>query len=190
VGRARNCIAAEPAERADAYVVSAASDQQICAELCSWAERFEAEEGRAPTVWLQQLCASRSLAPAELLAHLPCYLARSDRLLLVASPETPLDLTAATTCYVWRVLGGRPATVDAVLLASASPARTVAAFDTFHVMHSGSLTDGDELERAGATERLRACVRLAGVCAFNVAVRDLLPVVQAAARAALAPRDM
>jgi hypothetical protein len=155
-------VAVEHAERADAYVVHAAADHHVSAELCSWAERFEAEEGRAPTVWLRQLCASRSLAPAELLAHLPCYLARSDRLLLLVSPETPLDLTVATTCYVWRVLGGRPSTVDAVLLASASPTLTVDAFDTFHVMHTG-VTDGDKLERAAATERLRSCVRLANV---------------------------
>lgn len=68
-----------------------------------------------------------------------------------------------------------------MLLASASPERTVAAFDTFHVMHT-HLTDGDELERAATFERLRGCVRLANVCAFNIAVRDLLPVVQDAAK--------
>lgn len=128
-GLKEGCVIAERVERADAYVVHAAADHAIMAELCAWAEQFEAEKGRPPTVWLHQFCASRSLAPAELLAHLPCYLARSDRLLLLASPATTLDLTTVTSCYVWRVLGGRPSTVDAVLLASASPERTVAALD-------------------------------------------------------------
>jgi hypothetical protein len=179
-------LVAQAAERVDAYVLH--TNGPIVTELCAWAQRFEAREGRPPTVWLRELCADPSLSANEQLAHLPCYLAYCDTLLLLASPHTPHDLSVVVGYYVWRMLGSRADAVE-VLLGSDSPAeRTVAAFDAFHVMHAdlgahdgGAPAQGSAREVSALGARLRACVRLASVRAFNSAVREVLPAVHAAA---------
>jgi uncharacterized protein YhaN len=174
-------------QRADAFALSAAGDDRrsLCA-LCAWAERFEAREGRPPVVWLRALCADLSLSPAELLAQLPCYLTRCDRLLLLASPHTPHDLHAVIAIHVWRTLGGPADTIEVALVAAAEREQTVAAFDAFHVMHADAQEPAAEAtaaERAAVAQRLRLCAQLATVRALNAEVRDLLPAVHAAAAA-------
>jgi hypothetical protein len=199
-------LRAERAARADAYAVHAPEDGPMLAELCAWAARLEATEGRSPTVWLRELCAEPSLSAAQLLGHMPCYLARCDKLLLLASPRTPLDFIGAMASYVWTVLGGRTEDVHVELAKAVPPAHTLAAFDAFHVMHAdlnlkAALRGGGgapatapaacpsgERELGEVAERLRACVRLATVRKFNWAVREVLPAVHDAAAAAGCPR--
>jgi hypothetical protein len=127
--------------------------------------------------------AQRGARPAALLPR------ALERLLLLASPKTPLSLNAVVACHVWRALGGQTSEVDVVLVGGAATSeQTVAAFDTFHVMHALADDDdeGSERERATIAERLRACVRLATVRTINLAVRDLLPVVHRALDARVA----
>jgi hypothetical protein len=127
--------------------------------------------------------AQRGARPAALLPR------ALERLLLLASPKTPLSLNAVVACHVWRALGGQTSEVDVVLVGGAATSeQTVAAFDTFHVMHALADDDdeGSERERATIAARLRACVRLATVRTINLAVRDLLPVVHRALDARVA----
>jgi hypothetical protein len=90
------------------------------------------------------------------------------------------------------VLGGRTEDVDVELDATLPPAQTVAAFDTFHVMHA--LAEAAEAARVDTAalrarhaslvaERLGRCVQLATAHCVHRAVRDLLPRVCAAAEA-------
>jgi hypothetical protein len=174
----------ESAPRADAFVVRAPFDQ-LYPELCAWAVRFEAARGRPPTLWLHEVCADPALSQTELLAHTTCYLARCDTLLVLASPRTPFDLPAATALYCWSVLGGRPEDVEVALARSEAPEQTLAAFDTFHAMHATVVdasalgaSDGNAIAYA---HRLRVCVQLATVRAFNARVREVMPAVHAAA---------
>jgi hypothetical protein len=187
----RGALWAAHTERADAFVWSTPADEQRSLRaLCAWAERFEAKKGRPPTVWVRALCADLSRTAAELLAQLPCYQARCDTLLLLASPRTPLSLNAAVVCHVWRTLGGPPDSVDVELVSAAEREATVAAFDTFHVMHACAdkrlPSEDGEGEREAVAERLQLCVQLATSLALNPAIRELLPAVHRAAAAAAA----
>jgi len=55
------------------------------AALSAWAEAFEEEHGRLPTVWLDKLCIDQRNVQ-EALACLPIFLAGCDRLLVLAGP--------------------------------------------------------------------------------------------------------
>jgi enamine deaminase RidA (YjgF/YER057c/UK114 family) len=187
-------LVAQAAERVDAYVLH--TNGPIVTELCAWAQRFEAREGRPPTVWLRDLCAEPSLSAAQQLALLPCALARCEQLLLLASPQMPHDFEFVVTAHVWSVLGGQLAEVAVELVGGApAAAQTVAAFDAFHVMHATVAPLPSAREHALVAERLCACVQFATVRAVNSAVRELLPAVSDAAatatrRAAEAERSL
>jgi hypothetical protein len=106
----------------------------------------------------------------------------------------PLDLLAVITIHTWWTLGGPPASSIEVVLArgAAESDATVAAFDSFHVMHASAderiCADGDAAgtgadERANVAERLELSAQLATSFALNVAMRELLPAVHASAGA-------
>jgi hypothetical protein len=186
----RGALWAAHAAQADAFAWCTRADEPVALRaLGVWAERFEAKEGRPPTVWLCALCADLSLSPAELLAQLPCYLTLCDKLLLLASPRTPLDLHAVIAIHAWRTLGGSASSVEVVLAGGAAERdATVAAFDSFHVMHATAHPDGDAAgagadERADVAERLELSAQLATSLVLNAAMRELLPAVHAAAAA-------
>jgi hypothetical protein len=186
---ARGALWAAPAERADALVWSTRDDELgALGALCAWAARFEAREGRPPAVWTRGLCADLSLSPAELLAQLPVYVTLCDTLLLVASPRSPLSLCTVVVAHVWRTLGNAAESIDVELIAAAERDATVAAFDSFHVMHATANErlppEVHELEWRVVGERLERCAHLATSLALNAAVRDLLPAVRKAAAAA------
>jgi hypothetical protein len=169
--------------------------EEICSEVGVYGPIeqvvLDAHKGLAHVHFLDptsaaQLCAERSLSYSQLLAHLPCYLARADSLLLLASPRTPQSLHVAVVCHVWRVLGGRTEDVEIELAAQLPPAQTVAAFDTFHVMHACAdlAAARDAADAAGSprpsrqslvAQRLDRCVELATAHQVNRAVRDVLP---------------
>jgi hypothetical protein len=191
----RGALYAAHAARADVFACCTRVDEPAAlGALCAWAERFETKAGRPPTVWLSALCADLSLSSTELLAQLPCYLTRCETLLLLASPRMPLDLHAVITIHTWRTLGDPLASSIEVVLAGGAAERdaTVAAFDSFHVMHAsadeGVRADGDAAgtgadERANVAERLELSAQLATSFALNVAMRELLPAVYTASAA-------
>jgi hypothetical protein len=180
-GAAGRRLYAVRAERADAFVARAPSDGLMPAELCAWAERFEAREGRPPTVWMRDISDDVSLSSSELVAHMLCYLARCEHIVLLASSRTPLSLLPVIICHVWSVLGGLPSHIDVVLSDSEPLEQIVAAFDTFHVMHASFDLPIPWATEDAVVDRLRDCVRLATVRAFNIVLRELLPSVYAAA---------
>lgn len=161
---------------ADAYVVHAAADDFAARAraLNRWAAAFASEHGRSPRVWVQWEHADPGLTPEERLAHLPTYLGRSRRLLLLAGPRLALELECAVAMYVWRATGGTLDAVDVVPTASSQQEHTaaVASFDTFAVLFSAMPPPG------GARDRLVRCVQLATPHRFNEVVRAYLPVVR------------
>jgi hypothetical protein len=74
----------------------------------------------------------------QLLEHMPAYLARSERLLILAGPELPEQLWCAMEVYTWCALGGCIEDVEVVIVALAPThvGAIVSAFDAFHVMYS------------------------------------------------------
>lgn len=120
---------------------------------------------------LQALCADPSLTDVQLLEHLPVYLARSHRLLVLAGPTLPSRLHCALECYAWRAIGGRPQDVDISLTASTPDERAdvVSSIDAFHVMWTRGGSNSEVLERIVRT------IELASIDLFNNGLRDLLP---------------
>jgi len=167
-----------PMASAECYVVQGKYDdpQAKLDALASWACEFEhAHNGRSPSICIGGM--SDILSPVELLEHMPVYIARSNRLLILAGPELPAQLWCAMECYTWFALGGRIEDVEvAIVGADAGNISTVvSAFDAFHVMYS--LSDGD----SAARRRLMAATELAGIAAFNMTLRRLVPRVKEAA---------
>ena len=171
---------------ADVYVVhSAADDAQARLDaLALWAEAFERAHGRAPAVWLGSASADLSLVATELLEHMPVYMARCRRLLVLAGARTPDLISSAVEVYAWFALGGRIEEVEVAIVApdgrgdagsNAGLGAVVSAFDAFHAMYS--LADDD----TEVARRLMAAIELAGVAQLNGVLRELLPLVMAAA---------
>jgi len=170
---------------ADAYVVHALEDPpgDKHRALAAWATAFQTTMGRPPRVYMDVLCADPSLVPAERLAHLPVYFARSHRLLVLAGPRLVDSLRHATELYLWRALGNRLTDVDVALVPGDAAGRqtVVSALDTFHVMYSAPDPD------PGAHEALTRAVQLASVSRFNRVVREYLPLVRTAVARGDAP---
>jgi hypothetical protein len=190
---ARGALWAAHAQRADAFVWSIRGDEyDAFTELCAWAERFEAREGRPPTVWVRELCADLSLTATELLAQLPCLFTLCDAFLLLSSPRTPLDLHAVIAVHTWRTLGGSVDSIEVALVAGAAEREaTVGAFEGFHVARAAAdelpaADGGNEADHAEVVERLELCAMLALPQTLNSAMRELLPAVHRAAAAAAA----
>jgi hypothetical protein len=164
----------ESMQTADVYVVFSVldDDESRLAALCGWVERFEAQYGRSPLLWISSLCADRSLSRTELLEQLPVYLARSRALLVLAGPHLLASLWTGVECYLWHILGGRPEDIEIALAAPPHEHDTVAAtFDSYHVMYTPTalVLDADEVHR-----RLLSGVDAAGVPHFNFMIRELV----------------
>jgi hypothetical protein len=171
-------LLALPMASAEYYVVHGKHDDPQAKHdaLAGWVSEFEsAHDGRSPSIYLGGMCSD--LSPLELLAHMPAYLARSERLLVLAGPALPEQLWCAMECYAWVALGGCIENIEVVIVAStpASVRAVVSAFDAFHVMYSLSNDDTD------TRRRLMAAIELAGIAHFNATLRQLMPRVQAAA---------
>jgi len=167
-----------PMASAEYYVVHGRYDdpQTKLDTLAGWVSEFErAHDGRSPSLFIGGVCAD--LSPVELLEHMPVYIARSKRLLILAGPELPAQLWCAMECYTWFALGGRIEDVEVAIVASdaANAGAAVSAFDAFHVMYS--LSGGESCTR----RRLMAAVELAGIRRFNGTLRKLMPRVKDAA---------
>lgn len=148
------------------------------AEALGAAHGGEVAESAQPTAWLDVACADERLAPAEQLALMPCYLAQSRRLLLLAGPSLADDLRCCIELYAWRAMGGLLAEVDVVPVVEdeAGARRLEASFDAFHVMWAKGLRE-DEVSR------MVHSVELATVARFNETIREhLAPVARATAR--------
>lgn len=182
---------------ADCYVVHSPKDDasRKFDALCEWVGQFEAEHGRAPVIWLDSLCVDPSFSEVEIFEHMPVYLAQSKRLLLLVTNHGITHLRNAVECYVFRALGGFGSDIE-VSIVGASPVRqrrststrtgndvggvrahassAVSAFDTFHVMYTG--THG---ETAEMRSRLLYAVELVSVAEINKLVRDTMPSVKA-----------
>lgn len=176
--------ATSAAEPADAFVVHSPMDAAVdrASAIVRWAEAFEAAHGRPPRVWLDAMCQDMSLSPEDVLSHLPCYLLRSQQLLLIAGPRLSESLSAMVQLFTWRVVGGR---LDEVAVAVASAPgdmdHTVATLDTFHIMYA-------RLRGAGlAFARIRGVVELATAPVFNSTVHDYVALINNARMAP--PRD-
>lgn len=148
--------------------------------LRAWGERRERELGRAPTLWLDALCADLSVEPHKLLQHMPIYLAKCKKLLLLCGPTVVDRLWCVTELFCWRAMGGKQLDVEIVLVAppgeSAELERIVARFDAFHVMYCQATYEEDQV-------RMEHAVELATVTRFNDRVRWFYPLIQDAVRA-------
>ena len=177
---------------ADCFVVHAEAgspDEQgaIAAALREWARAFAQREGRLPTVWLDALSADPLLSPSEQLAHMPVYVARSARLLLLCGPSIVDSVRTVAQLYAWRASGGLMDRVECTLVAprgtddSARQARwrsTIAAFDTFHA------TDAQQLSsHADEARRIALAVEIGTIAHINETIRAFMTPVQRAAAA-------
>ncbi|KAJ1632620.1 hypothetical protein T492DRAFT_21327 [Pavlovales sp. CCMP2436] len=167
-----------PMASAEYYVVHGRYDdpQAKLDALASWVSNIEsAHGGRSPSIYIGGVYAG--ISPVELLEHMPVYIARSKRLLILAGPGLPAQLWCAMECYTWFALGGRIEDVEVAIVASdaANAGAAVSAFDAFHVMYS--LSGGESCTR----RRLMAAVELAGIRRFNGTLRKLMPRVKDAA---------
>lgn len=173
---------------ADCYVVysPSASAAANLAALTLWVANFEREHRRSPSVWIDVLCADVSLTSIELLEHMPVYLARSKRLLLLASAKLTERLWSAMECWTWFVLGRQIESIDVVIvrLPGVEVRHAISAFDSFHVMWSLS-SEGPAVRR-----RLEHAVELASVQHFNAKLRELTPLVQRAAELQHQPQQV
>lgn len=160
--------------------------------LRAWALDFLACEGRHPAVWLDALSSDPLLSPSEQLAHMPVYMARCSRLLLLCGPSIADSLRTVAQLYAWRASGGLMSKVECVLVAprAMAPAErqvrwqaTVAAFDAFHVLYA---TPGGAAPEE--VERIVHAVELATVSHFNETIRSFMVPVQQAATAEAARR--
>ena len=74
------------------------------AALSAWAEAFEAEHGRPPSVWLDKLCIDQRNVQ-EALACLPIFLAGCDRLLVLAGPTYSSRLWCVMELFTFLKMG-------------------------------------------------------------------------------------
>jgi hypothetical protein len=172
----RSSPAAVVAGRCDYYVVHSSSDSPHikAAAISEWARRWTEREGRSPTVYIDEACGDPALTPAERVAHLPFYLARSRRLLVLAGPTLTAQLSAVIELYTWRVMAGALDDTEVLPLATSGPLadRIVASFDAFHARHATASS-----HRADAAEENALFVRaleLASVTTINEVVRSYL----------------
>ncbi|KAJ1627227.1 hypothetical protein T492DRAFT_877045 [Pavlovales sp. CCMP2436] len=161
-----------PMASAEYYVVHGRHDnpQAKLDALAGWVSEFErAHDGRSPSIFIGGVCAG--ISPVEQLEHMPVYVARSKRLLILAGPELPAQLWCAMECYTWFALGGCIEKVEVAIVGADAEniGAVVSAFDAFHVMYS--LSDGDTAARG----RLMAATELAGIIQFNATLRELVP---------------
>ncbi|KAG8469828.1 hypothetical protein KFE25_006283 [Diacronema lutheri] len=132
---------------------------------------------RPVTIWLDAACADPTLTPSQQLAHMPIYLSRSRKLLLLAGPTLVDRLWCVMELYAWRAVGGR---LDDVVVAPVANElrdahRLLASFDAFHVMYAKATRQDD-------ARRIIHAVELATVSRFNDVVREYLPLVAAEVR--------
>jgi hypothetical protein len=190
--------AAQPAVKADAYIVHSAHDEPArkAHALSAWALTFEKEHNRRPLVWISTLCEDVSLTPAEALKHTLLRLAFSSRLVVLAGPHLTGCLQSVAQIYAWFALGRSRDSMSLHLLAhDATETRAiVSTIDTFHVEQL--LADARVLALAppaGATRakreskrgrahaqhaeiyrRLRFMVELGTPRRFSKAIRELM----------------
>lgn len=143
--------------------------------LARWAACWEQRHGRKPILWMDLLCTDPSLQPHEHLQHMPAYLAKSRRLLLLAGPTVTDRLWCTMELFLWFAVGG---TLEGVYVlpaveSEAASQKVIASFDTFAVMNARARREDDKLQMVRAIE-------LAHVSRFNDVVRSYLPVVRLA----------
>ena len=73
--------------------------------LRRWAGAFEAQHGRAPTLWLDKACINQQ-AITQSLACLPIWLSGCDKLLVLAGPTYCTRLWCVMECFVFLYAGG------------------------------------------------------------------------------------
>eukprot|EP00302_Diacronema_sp_CCMP2436_P025384 CAMPEP_0179931174 /NCGR_PEP_ID=MMETSP0983-20121128/10506_1 /TAXON_ID=483367 /ORGANISM="non described non described, Strain CCMP 2436" /LENGTH=361 /DNA_ID=CAMNT_0021835519 /DNA_START=224 /DNA_END=1310 /DNA_ORIENTATION=+ len=131
-------------------------------------------------VWIDAACADPSLKSVERLACVPAYMARCNRLLVLAGPTLADQLWCVGELFTWRVMCGKLRNVEVVLVASDAETRAaiIASLDAFHVMWARPPPGAE------ATRALVQLVEMAGVAKFNQVVRAYLPAVRAAVEAA------
>jgi hypothetical protein len=160
------------------------STKDKVAALAAWAKRFSEEAGRPPHVWFDSLCADPSLPPAELLSHLPYYIPRCRRMLVLASPGAASHPPCAFAIYLWTAMGGRLEDIEGELVRKDEPScrATAAAFGSFDVKRATvvdpAFAPDSVLALDPAVARTVAQVAdIASAGRFNRAVHELAPAV-------------
>mmetsp|Transcript_4114 Transcript_4114/g.13762 ORF Transcript_4114/g.13762 Transcript_4114/m.13762 type:complete len:171 (-) Transcript_4114:140-652(-) len=84
---------------------------------------------------MDALCVDPSLTATQLLAHMPVYLARSERLVILWGPELLSSALCVAQLLCWRLLGGAARDVDIVPVAEDAQGleAVMASADVFHV---------------------------------------------------------
>ena len=90
------------------------------AALSAWAEAFEEEHGRLPTVWLDKLCIDQRNVQ-EALACLPIFLAGCDRLLVLAGPTYSSRLWCVMELFTFLKMGAPLDRIAVLPFAAAAP---------------------------------------------------------------------
>lgn len=149
--------------------------ERKAAVLATWAARWEQRHGRTPILWMDLLCNDPSLQPHEHLQHMPAYLAKSRRLLLLAGPTVADRLWCTVELFCWFAVGGTLEGVHVlpIVESEAASQMVAASFDTFAVMETRASREDDKLRMVHAVE-------LAHISRFNDVVRSYLPVVRSA----------
>jgi hypothetical protein len=174
----RTAPVAEPELQAvSLYVVHGHADDASAkiAALAVYLTRYEERHKCLPSVWLDSLCTDLSLSASERLEHLPLYLARSQRLLVLAGPKLTNRLWNTIEIHTWFALGGRLEDIDVALIGppGALADEAISALDAFHVMY----TDAQEMDPT-LRARLQHVVEIASISQFNSSVRQLVPLVR------------
>lgn len=181
ISPARPSLVPEPAQRAEAFVVTSVLDhpREQARALGEWLRARTAATGKPSTVYLPPVCSPNASA-LEHAKHAIVHLAKCERLVLLAGVNLFDDILAATLCFLWLLLGGRLEDIDVHLAVSdaAEAQSVVAAIDAFHV----TLAVGRRPPDAALNSVLLAMVEAASVRTFNHKVRELLPLVVGAVR--------
>lgn len=144
--------------------------------LAAWAAPHAARHGgRAPTVWLDALCAPHGASHEEHLARTPVVMARARGLLVLWGPSLLDRMYPVLELVLWLALRGELSAVTVLPVAQtdADFDAIVASVDAFAVMYSRAREERVEVALVRAFE-------LATVPTINEAVRAFLPAVRAA----------
>jgi hypothetical protein len=170
---------------ADVFVVHSHLDHpdERKEALREWAAARTRAHGKPPTAWISALCTDPLMVASEQLRHLPVYVARSSRLLLLVSHTITSSARAVVELLAFAASGGAPSDVDCVLVCDRTIgvadrqkrwAIIAAAFDTFNVAATHQ-------RRLGEAERLASAMRLVGDAPTNELVRTFAQAVRKAA---------
>lgn len=177
---------AEPVVFADAYVVHApprdeAGAGYLAAALRSWAAHFERTHGRPPVLYAETLSRDVSLSPLDNVQHMPIYLARSDRLLILLTREIFDDPRRVSVCMAWAALGCDVSEVD-VEVAEGDPFAVSAAVGGVDAFKVPTVQAGPESGEGDAIRAARLALELTGKMLVQSTIYDLLPICVEAAK--------